>query len=131
VNKPIANTYKVSQHHGCSTSSAITLDFSQSLLAAVHGAVARVKGTCSGRRISISAVFVPALMTSIFQAARNLVHKPLKPLGLPTAGHEIVNQNVLFEEEKFVDFKEGMYCFVNIGDVFAFRYQVVGSSDLA
>jgi hypothetical protein len=42
-----------------------------------------------------------------------------------------VNQNILLEEEEFNEFKEGMFCPANIGDVFAFRYQVVGSSDLA
>ncbi|TVY37631.1 Serine/threonine-protein kinase [Lachnellula occidentalis] len=65
-------------------------------------------------------------MTSIFQAARNLFRKPLKPLRFPTAGYEVVNQNVLLEEEKYDDFKEGIYYPVNIGDVFASKYQVVG-----
>jgi serine/threonine-protein kinase SRPK3 len=64
--------------------------------------------------MSISATFVPALMTSIFQAATNLVRKRLKPLRLPTTGYEIVNQNVLLEEEKLDDFKEGIYYPVNI-----------------
>ncbi|KAE9371886.1 CMGC protein kinase [Stipitochalara longipes BDJ] len=65
-------------------------------------------------------------MTSIFQAARNLVRKPLKPLRFPTAGYEVVNKNVLLEEEKFDDFKKSKYYPVNIGDVFASKYQVVG-----
>jgi serine/threonine-protein kinase SRPK3 len=42
-----------------------------------------------------------------------------------------VNRNVLLEEEKFDDFKEGIYYPFNIGDVFAYGYQVVGSSDMA
>ncbi|TVY45143.1 Serine/threonine-protein kinase [Lachnellula subtilissima] len=64
-------------------------------------------------------------MNSIFQAARNLVRKPLKPLRFPTARYEFVNQNILLEEEKFDDFKKGIYYPVNIGDVFASKYQVV------
>jgi serine/threonine-protein kinase SRPK3 len=65
-------------------------------------------------------------MTSMFQAARNLVRKPMKPLRFPTAGYEVVNQNVLLEEERFGDFKKGIYYPVNIGDIFASKYQVVG-----
>ena len=55
-----------------------------------------------------------------------MVRKPLKPLRFPTSGYEVVHQNVLLEEEKFDDFKKGIYYRVNIGDVFASKYQVVG-----
>jgi serine/threonine protein kinase len=65
-------------------------------------------------------------MTSIFQAAKNLFRRPLKPLQFPTAGYTIVGQNVLLEEQQFDEFKKGVYYPVNIGDVFASKYQVVG-----
>jgi hypothetical protein len=65
------------------------------------------------------------MMTSILQTARNLIRKPLKPLRFPTSKYGVVQQNVLLEEEKF-DFKKGIYYPVDIGDVFASKYQVVG-----
>jgi len=65
-------------------------------------------------------------MTLMFQAARNLIRKPLKPIQFPVAGFEVVNRNILLEEEKFDDFKEGIYYPVNIGDIFASKYQVIG-----
>jgi serine/threonine-protein kinase SRPK3 len=65
-------------------------------------------------------------MTSIFQIARNLFQRPLKPLRFPTAGYEVVSQNVFLEEEQFNEFKKGIYYPTNIGDVFASKYQVVG-----
>jgi serine/threonine-protein kinase SRPK3 len=37
-----------------------------------------------------------------------------------------VSENVLLEEELFDHFKTGTYYPVNIGDIFASKYQVVG-----
>jgi serine/threonine-protein kinase SRPK3 len=65
-------------------------------------------------------------MLSVFQAVRHLFRKPLKPLRFPTAGYEVVSENVLLEEELFDHFKTGTYYPVNIGDIFASKYQVVG-----
>lgn len=37
-----------------------------------------------------------------------------------------MSQETLLEEERFEDFKKGIYYPVNIGDVFASKYQVLG-----
>ena len=65
-------------------------------------------------------------MNSIFKAARKLFRKPMEPLRFPTAGYEVVSEDVLLEEEQLDHFKTGTYYPVNIGDIFASKYQVVG-----
>ena len=65
-------------------------------------------------------------MNSIFKAARKLFRKPMEPLRFPTAGHDVVSEDVLLEEEQLDHFKTGTYYPVNIGDIFASKYQVVG-----
>lgn len=65
-------------------------------------------------------------MAWMFQVAKNILRKPLNPLQFPTTGYEVVNQSVLLEEEKFNDYKKGIYYPVNIGDIFALKYQVLG-----
>ncbi|KAI9654918.1 MAG: hypothetical protein M1821_005671 [Bathelium mastoideum] len=47
-------------------------------------------------------------------------------LTFPTTDFDIVADNYILEEERFDDFQNGKYYPVNIGEVFASRYQVVG-----
>ncbi|TVY38711.1 Serine/threonine-protein kinase [Lachnellula occidentalis] len=51
---------------------------------------------------------------------------PWPPLRFPTTGFEVISGAQLLEEEQFEGFKMGLYYPVNIGDVFASKYQVVG-----
>ncbi|KAI9890528.1 MAG: hypothetical protein M1814_003868 [Vezdaea aestivalis] len=52
--------------------------------------------------------------------------KPLVPLSFPTEGFEAIPDNYIVEEESLSSFKDGNYYPVNIGDVLAFKYQVLG-----
>ncbi|TVY53333.1 Serine/threonine-protein kinase SRPK [Lachnellula cervina] len=52
---------------------------------------------------------------------------PLPPLRFPTTGFDIISDEYLLEEEQFEEgFEKGLYYPVNIGDVFASKYQVHG-----
>lgn len=48
------------------------------------------------------------------------------PLRFPTTGFDIIRQDVVVEEQMFDRFKAEIYYPVNIGDVYASRYQVLG-----
>jgi serine/threonine-protein kinase SRPK3 len=48
----------------------------------------------------------------------------------PTSGFEVVSNGELLEEEQLEEFPRGAYYPVNIGDVFASKYQVVGKPGL-
>ena len=52
--------------------------------------------------------------------------QPWPLLKFPTSGFEITSEAVLFEEEQLEEFHRGLYYPVNIGDVFASKYQIVG-----
>jgi len=66
-------------------------------------------------------------MAFILRYAKNLLRKsPLTPLGFPTTGFDVISDDNILEEEQFEEFKSGIYYPVNIGDVFASKYQVVG-----
>jgi serine/threonine-protein kinase SRPK3 len=64
---------------------------------------------------------------SMFKLAKSLFRRqPWPQLKFPTSGFEVVSDAVTFEEEQLEEFHKGVYCPVNIGDVFASKYQVVG-----
>jgi hypothetical protein len=66
-------------------------------------------------------------MTSILRWVRALTRRaPLAPLQFPTSGFDIIPQHVVVEEEQFDEFKAGLYYPVNIGDVYASKYQILG-----
>jgi serine/threonine-protein kinase SRPK3 len=44
----------------------------------------------------------------------------------PTTGFDLISDAQTLDEEQFDGFKRGLYYPVNIGDVFASKYQVVG-----
>jgi len=48
------------------------------------------------------------------------------PMRFPTSGYELVSSSVVLDEEMFDDYSTERYYPVNIGDVFASRYQVLG-----
>ncbi|RYN56439.1 hypothetical protein AA0114_g2775 [Alternaria tenuissima] len=63
----------------------------------------------------------------MFKLAKSLFRRqPWTQLKFPTSGFEVVSEAVLFEEEQLEEFHRGVYYPVNIGDVFASKYQVVG-----
>ncbi|KAF4633002.1 hypothetical protein G7Y89_g5128 [Cudoniella acicularis] len=66
-------------------------------------------------------------MSYLLKWAKNLSRKtPLSPLRFPTTGFEIVSDSQVLEEEQLDEFKSGQYYPVNIGDVYASKYQVLG-----
>lgn len=63
----------------------------------------------------------------MFKFAKSLFRRqPWPQLKFLTSGFDIVSDAVLFEEEQLEGFHRGVYYPVNIGDVFALKYQVVG-----
>jgi serine/threonine-protein kinase SRPK3 len=63
----------------------------------------------------------------MFKLAKSFFRKPPWPqLHFSTTGFQIVGDSVILEEQQLDEFKRGVYYPVNIGDVFAARYQVVG-----
>lgn len=66
-------------------------------------------------------------MGSVLKWARGLTRRaPLIPLHFPTSGFKVIENSVPLEEEHFDEFRAGQYYPVNIGDVLASTYQVVG-----
>ena len=66
-------------------------------------------------------------MSVLLKWARAFVRKtPSTPLRFPATGYDTISDNQALDEEQFDGFKEGIYYPVNIGDVFASKYQVVG-----
>jgi serine/threonine-protein kinase SRPK3 len=63
----------------------------------------------------------------MFKLAKSMFRQsPWPQLRFPTAGFDIIRDNVVLEEEQLDEFRRGVYYPVNIGDVFATKYQVVG-----
>jgi serine/threonine-protein kinase SRPK3 len=63
----------------------------------------------------------------MFNLAKCFFRKPpWLQLHFPTTGFQMVVDNVILEEQQLDEFKRGVYYPVNIGDVYAARYQVVG-----
>lgn len=50
----------------------------------------------------------------------------MPPLQFPKTGFAVVKDPFILEEEQFDEFKDGQYYPVNIGDVYASKYQVLG-----
>lgn len=44
----------------------------------------------------------------------------------PTSGFDVIGDSEVLEEERFEEFNAGHYYPVNIGDIFASKYQVIG-----
>ena len=66
-------------------------------------------------------------MGSFLRYAKNLLRKlPLQPLRFPATGFEVIGDDYWLEEESSKAFQSGWYYPVNIGDVFASKYQVLG-----
>lgn len=51
---------------------------------------------------------------------------PLTPLRVPSGGFDVIAPSEVLEEERFPEFKAGVYCPVTIGGVVVSKYQVVG-----
>lgn len=51
---------------------------------------------------------------------------PSLPIRFPTRGFQVIPSSEVLEEEQFEGLKSGQYYPVNIGDVFASKYQVIG-----
>lgn len=67
-------------------------------------------------------------MAFVFKWAKGLTRRtPLIPPRFPPSGFKIVEDSVLLEEENLDEFKAAQFYPVNIGDVFASTYQVMGS----
>lgn len=52
------------------------------------------------------------------------------PIVFPTSGFETVGASEKLEEESLAEFSSGRFYPVNIGEIFASRYQVVGETRL-
>jgi hypothetical protein len=66
-------------------------------------------------------------MASLLKWAKTAVRKaPSPPLRFPTTGFDLISDVEPLEEELFDDFRRGPYYPVNIGDVLASKYRVVG-----
>ncbi|KAK7421589.1 hypothetical protein QQX98_002056 [Neonectria punicea] len=66
-------------------------------------------------------------MAPVLKWARGLTRRaPLVPLQFPTSGFKVVPDLELLEEQHFDEFEAGHYYPMNIGDVLASKYQVIG-----
>jgi serine/threonine-protein kinase SRPK3 len=66
-------------------------------------------------------------MFSVLKWARSIVRRaPSPPMRFPTSGFPVVPADVQLEEESSERFETGRYYPINIGDVLASKYQVVG-----
>ncbi|TVY15942.1 Serine/threonine-protein kinase SRPK [Lachnellula arida] len=67
-------------------------------------------------------------MASLFRWAKTVFRRaPWPPLRFPTTSFDIISDAQLLDEEQFEEgFKKGICYPVNIGDVFASKYQVIG-----
>ncbi|TGO08656.1 hypothetical protein BTUL_0198g00180 [Botrytis tulipae] len=66
-------------------------------------------------------------MTSILKWVRAATRRsPSPPLRFPTTGYELIGDAQALDEEQLEGFKRGLYCPVNIGDIYKSKYQVVG-----
>ena len=65
-------------------------------------------------------------MTSLLRRTRALFRRSQWPkLQFPKTGFKIIDDDCVLEEESIAGFRKGVYYPVNIGDVFASRYQVI------
>ncbi|TGO50617.1 hypothetical protein BOTNAR_0386g00030 [Botryotinia narcissicola] len=65
-------------------------------------------------------------MASILKWARSATRRsPSPPLRFPTTGFELISDAQALDEEQLEGFKMGLYCPLNIGDIFISKYQVV------
>lgn len=63
----------------------------------------------------------------MFKLAKSFFRRqPWLPLKFPASGFEVISNGVWFEEEQLEEFYRGVYYPVNIGDVFASKYQAEG-----
>lgn len=72
-------------------------------------------------------------MASLLRWARSLVavrRDPLSPLRFPLTGFDTIPQEVVVEEQLLDGFRAGLYYPVNIGDVYASKYQILGKLGL-
>jgi serine/threonine-protein kinase SRPK3 len=66
-------------------------------------------------------------MASILRWAKIATRRaPLLPLQFRTTGFETIDDAVALDEEQYEGFGKGLYYPVNIGNVFATKYQVLG-----
>jgi len=66
-------------------------------------------------------------MSWLFKFARTAARKaPSPPYRFPTTGFDIISDSQALEEEQFEGFRKGIYYPVNIRDIYASKYQVVG-----
>jgi hypothetical protein len=66
-------------------------------------------------------------MAFLLEWARNSIRRaPSPPMRFPASGFEGVNDSEVLDEERFEGFKAGRYYPVNIGDIFASKYHVIG-----
>ena len=66
-------------------------------------------------------------MASVLKWAMNSIRRASSPpIRFPASGFEVVNDSKVLDEERFEGFKTGRYYPVNIGDIFASKYQVIG-----
>ena len=67
------------------------------------------------------------IMASFLKWTRNSIRRaPSPPMRFPASGFEVVNHSEVLDEERFEGFKTEQYYPVNIGDIFASKYQVIG-----
>lgn len=86
-----------------------------------------VPNTCTRDEALHTYNFEPKIMASILNFTKTWFRKkPLTALRFPTSGFDVVRNDVALEEERFEEFQKGLYYPVNIGNVFASRYQIVG-----
>lgn len=66
-------------------------------------------------------------MTSLLKWARTAIQRGPSPvLQFPTSGFKVIKPSQILEEERFEQLKKGNYYPVNIGDILASKYQVIG-----
>ena len=66
-------------------------------------------------------------MSILLKWARSALRKtPLPPLVFPSSGFRIVDASEILEEERFDEFRAGQYYPVEIGDIYASKYQILG-----
>ncbi|OQD71476.1 hypothetical protein PENPOL_c001G09681 [Penicillium polonicum] len=66
-------------------------------------------------------------MTSLLKWARTAIQRGPSPVvQFPTSGFKVIKPSQILEEERFEQLKKGNYYPVNIGDILASKYQVIG-----
>lgn len=66
-------------------------------------------------------------MASLFRWAKTAARRAASPpTRFPATGFDLISDAQPLDEEQFERFKRGLHYPVNIGDVFASKYQVLG-----